>query len=602
MHFDEGVIQTKIEALGLTCFGKLGHKRVKALFPTKAVSPDKHFEFDYFILYRDCCIIGELSGKGTEKGFKDKYVTFCEHVDLIKTSDDYPQLLSNFDIAPESKHLLKKVERIHAFIIAAEHERYDLDISELPEVPIIYRSDWAIIDGYAESIGQYGKYPFLKLIGIEPKVDLDRDLTFNSKKNLISSRGFFIFRNSNIRADIFTFSTNPKELLEVSEVFRRELTPVIGSSEDKMYQRPLDLTKLAEMRSLVHSSEFTFPNTILVALNGAYTRKVTDKNKDEDEEYTVLHVPMEYGAISIIDGQHRLFSYAGSEISDQTRSEARILVTGLCFDTSDAKEILYASASTFIEINQNQKKISSAHIDEIAYSVLGRDYPKALAAQVLLRANQRQKGTLHGMFDLRQTSGGLIKAATVIAILAPLTNKERIDKLLHSKRKTSLKRGYENLLTDTDGLTQSADTEVLITNTVIMVEIFFSKVKRVFPEDWEALGSTPLQTNLSYTKVFAAFVRLFRQIISEGLDEIDPVSNSRINSWKIFERELRNIRANVSKVREIPELGTIIFSNTDTKIPDDRPSAEATFKFLNANRKEPKSLQDIEAEATTSSS
>lgn len=457
MSIDENEIKAVYERMQFVCFGHLGHKQIVHLFPNRAATSDEHVEFDHFLLYGDICIIAEISGLSDKRDVKEKYERFCDRVNLVREASNPAAVLRKFDIPKESLYLLDSIRRVASFFIAGKHERYDVKIGELNQVPILYAADWRLICSYVESIGRYAQYPFLKLIGIAPEVDLERDLTFRASKNLLSLGGRFLFRDSDIRANVFTFKTNPRDLLEIAEVFRRELMPVIEDGDGKMYQRPLDPKKLEQMRSLVNNTDFMFPNTILVALD-----ETCRLDRASDDEQDILHIPMVYGAVSVIDGQHRLFSYASEAIAEEVRQKASILVTALMFDTQDPAVVLRCAANTFVEINQTQKKISSAHIDEIAYSVLGRTYPRALAAQVIFRANRRPSNkSLSGLFRSRQTTGGVIEAATIISALHPFTNLDAIQKLAKGQRNVASRRGYLKILNDTN-LQQPTTAEALI--------------------------------------------------------------------------------------------------------------------------------------------
>jgi len=592
MSIDENEIKAVYERMQFVCFGHLGHKQITYLFPDRAATPDEHLEFDHFLLYSDVCIIAEISGLSDKRAVKEKYERFCDSINLVRGSSNPAGVLRKFDIPQESLHLLDPIRRVSAFFIAGKHERYDVEIRELNQVPILYASDWRLICSYVESIGRYAQYPFLKLIGIAPRVDLERDLTFRASRNLLSLGGRFLFRDSNVRANVFTFKTNPRDLLEIAEVFRRELMPVIEDGDGTMYQRPLDSKKLEQMRSLVNNADFMFPNTILLALD-----ETCHLNRASDDEQDILHIPMVYGAVSVIDGQHRLFSYASEVIAEEVRQNASILVTALMFDTQDPAVVLRCAANTFVEINQTQKKISSAHIDEIAYSVLGRTYPRALAAQVIFRANRRPSNkSLSGLFRSRQTTGGVIEAATVISVLHPFTNLNAIQKLVRSQRNVASRRGYLKILTDTN-LQPPTTAEELIDNTMILLEAYFDKVRRVFSADWAALRNRPIISALSYTKVFAAFVRLFKDLIYEGLNSSSSDGRNQ-SSWQIIQAELEKIKSNIEQLRQ-SQSEPILFSVSDSQIPTDSAGEATTLKFLKANRKAPMSVQEVMSTETS---
>ena len=510
------------QKLGLKAYGDLGHIPLSDIFPKQSFSSDSHCEFDYFILFESTCLVGELSGLSNERDITRKYNRFCNNFSLLQENRyESSVIFSPFNIPTEDWHLFDEVKDFRAFFIAEKLERFDVQLKSSPDVAVIYRNEWNTLKSYAEAIGHYASSPFLKILGIDKLKDERNVLRLKEKKNkLMRLPGKYIVKNS-IRVDIFTFVASPEELLSISEVFRRELMPVITSNIDGNYQRPLVFKKLNDMRDLVSNFDFMFPNSILVAL---------DESCEYDNEKETLNIPMKYGSISVIDGQHRLFSYASKKLTDKLRKDAEILVTALKYKTNNPTEIIRCSAATFVDINQNQKKITSSHIDEIAYSILGHTTPRALAAQIILRLNQSPSNPWSGLFSSPQTTQGTIKAATVIGSLSTIISLKKINSLITagSGKKYSNKRGYEILfhVKDISDLSNARD---LIEQGIHCLREYFVNVKKVFNKDWTDRGIAE-ESTLGYTKVFAALIRLLGEFVKEGLD------------WNNVEKELKKLK------------------------------------------------------------
>lgn len=564
-----------LKKMNLKCFGDLGHHQILKVFPDASVSPDEHFEFDYFVLYGTICLVGEMSGISDRSEIKKKYKAFQRNFSFLTSAKDN-NFFDHFDIPPQDRYLFNQVRSLRAFFIANEHERHDLNLSSINNISVIYHGDWNTFEHYVGYMGKFAQYPFLKLISISGLRDIGKDLRFEQDKNkLIYEPDRVVANGTEVKADVFTFVAHPADLLTIAEVFRRELMPIFTVAEDNQYQRSLDFKKMKAMEKLVANSNFTFPNSILISL---------DKQCIYNHKEKKLIIPMEYGNISIIDGQHRLFSYANINLTEEIRENAKILVTAIRFQTTDSFLALQCCAKTFVEINTEQKRVSSDHINEIAYSVLGRKYPRALAAQVILRCNHRFGKALYGMFTSSQVTGGIFKAATVIESLAAITSLETISKLIQTKsgKRAKNKLGYLNLF-DKD-LEDLSDASTFIEQGVICLEHYFYHVKRIFREDWPKRndGTILQETTLSYTKVFSAFIRLLNQFLLEGLN------------WEALEQELGEIRANIISIRKLPSNYNGIILKKDTlEIPDDQPSVSDTFKFLNKNRSKPTSISEI---------
>jgi DGQHR domain-containing protein len=583
-HIEEQSGIELFKRLGFQCFGNTGQIKKRDLFPnTDTLGSGEHLEFDYLLPYNELCIVGEITGRINKQDVKNKYEKFRNHVNLFSSSHlKLKEAVELFDIPDESRRLFDSVKSIKPFFVIPEHERYDIDLGIQSGIPVLYRSDWNMLQKYAEYMASYTKNLFLNLINISSLDDQEKDLRIEAAKNRLVHEPNRIIADVATRADIFTFIISPEDLLPITEVLRRELMPLMPPKQrertDNMYQRPLDFAKLREMVKLARKERFMFPNSILVALD-------EDCSYEED----VLRIPLKYGAISLIDGQHRLFSYASQDVPNESRHRARLLVTALKFRTSDKAEILRCSAKTFIEINQNQKRISSEHIDEIAYSVLSEETPRALAAQIILRANQRHRKVLESMFITRQTSGGFYKAATVITALAPIVSLKTISSLKRAKLdgKLTQRKGYENLFrkeeeTEILDLSKLFDnSENIIQRGVMVLERYSAFVKKTFNSDWPK-NDTDKGSSLQYTKIFSAFVKLLNQFICENLD------------WNDIEEELKKIRTNILVMQELTDgYRGIVLSKNIEEIPDKGETVKISFQFFNENRFRPTKLSEV---------
>ena len=560
------------QKLDLKAYGDLGHIPLSDIFPEQSFSSD--CEFDYFILFGSTCLIGEISGLSNRQSMQKKYKRFRNNFSLLqqnkyKNSD----IFSHFNILTEDLYLFDEVKDFRAFFIAEKLECFDVQLRSLPDIAVIYRNEWNTLKSYADAIGNFAQFPLLKMFGLTQLGDQGKVLPLEIKKNkLMRLPGKHIVKDS-IRVDIFTFVASPADLLSISEVFRRELMPVITSSIDGNYQRPLVFKKLNDMRDLVSNPDFVFPNSILVALS---------ENCEYDLQEEILNIPMKYGSISVIDGQHRLFSYASTELTDNQREDAKILVTALKYRTNDPTEITRCSAATFVDINQNQKKITSSHIDEIAYSVLGQETPRALAAQIILRLNQSPSNPWSGLFSSSQMAQGTIKAATVITSLSAITSIKKISSLAtaRSGKRYLNKCGYETLF-DINDITELSNAEVFIDKGIGCLTQYFLRVIRVFDKDWTQKGISE-ESTLRYTKVFAALIKLLGEFVKEGLDKAN------------IEKELKKIKKNILQKRNLPNDHTgVVLKTGDTHIPHDEPTMFSSYRFLNENRRASVSIKDI---------
>jgi hypothetical protein len=293
----------------------------------------------------------------------------------------------------------------------------------------------------------------------------------------------------------------------------------------------------------------------------------------------LLTIPDQYGTLSVIDGQHRLFSYADDTVRERVGDNARIMVTAIRFRGGNP---MRNSARIFVEINSNQTRIRPSHINAIAYEILGRTDATALAAQVILRVNDRANGRAFGLFDTSQTRVGVVAAPTVMTSLQPLL---RIDVLrglagASSGAKARRRRGYEQLF-GVQSVAALQDADTLIADGEIALSRYFNLLAREFHHDWPRRGAVNL-SSLRHAKVLGGFVRLFHRFVGEGL------------SWQEVEQRIRTLRENLLQVRGMPRYTRRIFDERyPARVPDAGPSLSANVRFLSANLSTPTPFSEV---------
>lgn len=565
--------QTVFTRMGLTCIHRLNQVRLIDIDSSGPYSRDEHLELDYLIPYEDTCLVGEITGRSDSSDVENKYRQFRRHFDMVRRLVPNESIWQSIGVPDAYLNRFRKISNIKGFFITTRLQRFDVNLSEVAGIACFYRIDWQLIEQYSQAIGRYTKYHFLHRFDI-PEAIPRRSLTLRKDlHNLMRTPDKRIASGEVGPADVYTFEASPYELLPMARVYRRDELPSLSPEPARDYQRPLIPKKLRSIRDkLVETQDFMFPNSILVVLSS-----------DCRYESETLIIPERYGAIEVIDGQHRLFSYADEDVRRRIGDDARIMVTGIQFRDADEHAIRRYSARTFIEINTNQTRIRPTHLDAIAYPILGVTDPRAIAAQIILRANERSGSSLYGLFDTNQTGLGIIQATTVIVALKSITNINTIKNLQNATRGNPLdkRKGYENLFGCS--IKEVAKPEELINRGVACFEQYFNRVAGVFKHDWPKRGQTR-GSSLEYAKMIAGFVKLLWQFICEGLD------------WDAVQSELDNIRTNIMALRDMQEYDVILFDPDKPEIPGAEPSAPDDYRFLDRNRRRPTSIQEVIAE------
>ena len=425
--------------MGLSCIYPLNQVRILDIDPEGPHGADDHLEVDYLIPYGEYCLIGEITGRSDDRRVRRKYRQFRTHLNILRNADLDADFWSLLGVQQIQIREFRAVRHLIGFFMTNRFEIFDLDLEATPTISCFYRSDCALLEEYADCIGEYSKHHFLRIFNIMEGRG-NRPLEINRvDHNLIISQGKQIVSGNVPQADIYTFEINPYHILQFAHVYRRDELPSLASEEDENFQRTLIPKKVTEIRqNLLTNPDFMFPNSILAVLS--------DQCRFDNDTDSLI-IPQTYESISIIDGQHRLFSYANANVRERMDDTCRIIVTAILFEGANAEHIQKYSAKAFVEINRNQTGIQRKHLDAIAYDLLGETDARALAAKILFDANNRRRHSLFGLFETNKRLTGILKATTIISSLRSLTNINEFRRLIRVRDgsgRYTLRTGYLN--------------------------------------------------------------------------------------------------------------------------------------------------------------
>ncbi len=566
------------QAIGLDCFYDLGQVPLKKI--TSGYPESEHLEFDYMIPEDKVCLIGEITSRKDTRDIKKKYDKFIHQINIIKDLEFSYDIWKNLGIQQESIRKFRNIQSIKGFFITTTKERFDLNLPKVEDVVVFYKSDFLRLSEYSQNIGKWTRNYFLDKFYLVHR-------TYNSIS--IYEKDHKLIRSTNKKiskkyedndaplSDLYTFTISPYEILDIVHVYRQDELPSLQDSSAYNYQRPLNPDKLKEIReNLLTECDFIFPSNILVILS-----KECKYTKDGDGN-NFLYIPKKYGSISVIDGQHRLFSYADEKVESIMQDDCKIMVMAVSFRTDLQEIITKLSARVFIEININQTKVEIPHLNKIDYE-LGSNDSKAIATKIIANLNIRE--SFRGFFYIAsdKTNKGIVEAGIIIDTIKKITNIKRIEQLTKaSVEKTKLKKdGYEKLFDST--IEQLSEREVLVEKGTILLERYFNQVFSTFNQNKHDLKSKNEAKNTSfrYSKFWCGWINLLIIFIEEGL------------KWEEIIQELNNIKENVMNLLEITKYNQPLFQPDNPKIPDSSSSPKKVGEFLNKNRTESCSIQDV---------
>lgn len=172
--------------------------------------------------------------------------------------------------------------------------------------------------------------------------------------------------------EFFIFAISPEVLLKSAYIARRLYS-------DKAYQRMVKLSRLKGtskkegIKDYLDDQEGVFPTNLVCAF---------ESNVKFDEENKILKIPLEYGSIWLIDGQHRLFSFCHSKTIN--KNKYRLICSGFNVKNLPRSKITEEEqAKLFVTINQKAKKVTKELLLDL-YEMIGKksrpvEVAKALA-------------------------------------------------------------------------------------------------------------------------------------------------------------------------------------------------------------------------------
>lgn len=268
----------------------------------------------------------------------------------------------------------------------------------------------------------------------------------------------------------YMFSIEPATLLKTGFVLHRTRS---NDSEFPTYQRLLIPKRLKGITEYIDGGGF-FPNSIIINFSSSNKYKVhfeqSSKTADSLSCFGTLNIPNAYGLAYIIDGQHRVYGYAGSEYKDKNT------IPVVAFDGMEHSKQL----EIFMDINENQKSVSASlkidlTIDLLWDSEIMEERLKALRASIAKKLSNDVNSPLYNKITVGEDSAELQpKPFTTALSISTLLARIRGNKLTDEFVKYSL---Y-----DTNELTRSKAMEKSQKTIVEFLEYCYSYVLDHYPE------------------------------------------------------------------------------------------------------------------------
>lgn len=367
---------------------------------------------------------------------------------------------------------------------------------------VLNKHHYRYLQFLSRNLGEHGKYELLKKLqisfqkaGIKQRKNRYDAIQLSTRK--ISPEIGFV--------NLYLFNAPVSDLLQIARVDRygslENWIPEIG---EESYQRILDKEKLGQIREFINKEgKFaSFPNTLTVVING---KKAYVNNQ--------LEIEADYGSFDVIDGQHRLFAFAKSNIAKNDLDNVELLVTGIEFEDASIANVKKWNARTFVEINRTQRKVANDLIYLLQYRVMKENLPSGLATEAITRLNISKKSPLYHLFKTSPLVSKNRKELTPISLVTVANVLKPLFLGVTPKKIPSHK-----------------EAQKIIKEKSELIDKFFHIVSNTFNEDWNSPGNT----HMFKTHYISSFCILLCGCIEKGIVNV-------VDMQKVLERLRKNL-------------------------------------------------------------
>lgn len=217
------------------------------------------------------------------------------------------------------------------------------------------------------------------------------------------------------RCKYYSFSIEPERLLKIGYVLHRNEA---NSNLIPTYQRLIKKKRLNEVQKFVNNGGY-FPNSIIISIDtkekGLRFEQAEMKYNNDLQKVGLLHLPKRYRSAYIIDGQHRLYGYSGSDYSSKNS------IPVVAFEDLDRLEQI----NLFMQINENQKPVPKSlrvtlNADMLWDSNNYNERRQALRSKLAQMLGDKPTSPLQSMIVVGEEEKTQHKCITVEALQASL--------------------------------------------------------------------------------------------------------------------------------------------------------------------------------------
>lgn len=298
----------------------------------------------------------------------------------------------------------------------------------------------------------------------------------------------------------YSFAIEPARLLKLSYILHRNRA---NSLLMPTYQRLIKKSRLKKVAQFVDDKGF-FPNSIILNIESGRRGALRfDRASQQGDggKLGILHLPQTYRAAYVIDGQHRLYGFAGS-----ARAETE-LIPVVAFEGLPRSE----QVKLFMQINENQQAVpknlrNTLNADLLWDSPDMNQRVRALKLRVAQHLGEQKSSPLHGRVIIGENARSLTRCITIEGISAGLDR----GNFIGSFTKTEMKRA---------GSFYRGSNDATFEYLVPFLELCLGQIRDALPSQW-ALGNAPGGFVFINTGI-DSLLRVLSDIVEHLVDQYD---------------------------------------------------------------------------------
>lgn len=370
-----------------------------------------------------------------------------------------------------------RIDKVLLVITGKQLTKNDTDYIRNENMEVWTEKEISYYEAIVAAIGKYTKYEIIYSLGLktEEEKNIHNVYALRLAQPLIDST-----------REVFVFSTSPEFLLKTSVIFRR------ARGEAGTYQRMLRKRRLPKIANFVSRPDAIFPLDIIVALGDRVIPSKLDQSRfrdvenrpitiarDKASEVYILQIPMEYGSLEVIDGQHRLFGFA--RVNDEkVRKDFNLLVAGIRgLSLSQKRDV-------FVSINATSTRMDPNLVLYLKYT---EDESECQANPELMA----------------------IKIAVELNKVAPFKDKIRLLDIGYQKITLTGFSGYVlRTFVGPKGILRKYYPDNCSEDYIKALRLYFSAVREVLEREWDNPEKYIIATN----RGMSAFLRLLRSLLN----------------------------------------------------------------------------------------